>query len=76
MENIINQLAKQSLINPINLINPNDKTYRTDDKNDCGVIGICYVPMQKWEQIYDEDTAFYVGTIFPALNLPFLGGGK
>ena len=61
MENIMNETAKIS---------------KTDDSTECGVIGICYVPVQKWEKIYDEDTGFSVGTIFPALNLPFLGGGK
>ena|GEM_PF-2577573 len=39
-------------------------------------LGICYVPMQTWEQVYDEDTAFSAGTIFPCLNKPFLGGGR
>ena len=79
MENFINQMAKQSLFNPVypnNLFNSTDKIYKNDDGYECGVIGICYVPMQKWEQIYDEDTAYSVGTIFPSLNLPFLGGGK
>jgi len=75
----MNEMAKRSLVNPIypnNLFNSNDKTFKPDTGNDCGVIGICYVPMQQWEQIYDEDTAYSVGTIFPSLNLPFLGGGK
>ena len=81
MENIINEMAKQSLVNqfnPISLNYPNYPTYKPDVAyaNDCGVIGICYVPVQKWEQIYDEDTGFSVGTIFPSLNLPFLGGGR
>ena len=40
------------------------------------ILGICYIPMQEWEQVYDEDTAFSAGTIFPGLNKPFLGGGK
>ena len=39
-------------------------------------LGICSVPMQEWEQVYDEDTGFSAGTIFPCLNKPFLGGGK
>ena len=39
-------------------------------------LGICSVPMQEWEQVYDEDTAFSAGTIFPCLNKPFLGGGR
>ena len=39
-------------------------------------IAMCFVPMQEWEQIYDEDTAYTTGTIFPSLNKPFLGGGR
>ena len=69
----MNEMAIQHLTNQFN---PNDKFYKYNDKNNYEVIGICYVPMQQWEQIYDEDTAFSVGTLFPALNLPFLGGGK
>ena len=40
------------------------------------LIAMCFVPMQEWEQIYDEDTAYSTGTIFPSLNKPFLGGGR
>jgi len=40
------------------------------------LIAICFVPVQEWEQIYDEDTAFSAGTVFPSLNKPFLGGGR
>lgn len=50
--------------NPRNETNPNS------------MIGICYVPMQVWETPYDDDTAYHVGTIFPCLNKPFLGGGR
>ena len=74
MENILNQIARQQFINQVN---PNDMTYKFDGSNQSKQpIGICYVPMQEWEKIYDEDTAFSVGTLFPSLNLPFLGGGK
>jgi len=73
LENIINEMARQSLINQTN---QSDITFRNDDRQRHEIIGICYVPMQQWEQLYDEDTAFSVGTIFPSLNLPFLGGGK
>ena len=76
MDNIMNEMAKQPLFNQINL-NPNEnKTYKNDVQYDAEIIGICYVPMQKWEQIYDEDTVYSAGTLFPALNKPFLGGGK
>ena len=63
----MNEMAKQTFVS---------EDYRHDNRNRHEIIGICYVPMQHWEQIYDEDTAYSVGTIFPALNLPFLGGGK
>lgn len=32
-----------------------------------------YVPVQQWEEPYDEETALSRGTIFPALDKPFLG---
>ena len=70
MENFINEMARKSLVSQ------NDPDYISDERNRFEIIGICYVPMQKWEQVYDEDTAFSAGTLFPALNLPFLGGGR
>jgi len=73
-------MARQPHVNPIHPLNLNltDNTYKFDntDNNRFEVIGICYVPIQQWEQIYDEDTAFAAGTLFPELNLPFLGGGR
>lgn len=36
-------------------------------------IGMCYVPFQKWEDIYDADTGLERGTIFRRLDLPFSG---
>jgi hypothetical protein len=67
---MINEMMKHSLMNQTDITDMND------GKNRCEILGICYVPMQKWEQIYDEDTAYSVGTLFQGLNLPFLGGGK
>lgn len=34
-------------------------------------LAIASVPVQSWNQIYDEDDAFKNGTIFPELNMPF-----
>ena len=31
------------------------------------------VPMQPWCQTYDSSTALARGTLFPALDLPYLG---
>ncbi len=36
-------------------------------------IAMAYVPWQKMEQIYDPSKAFKYGTLFPELNLPFMG---
>ena len=65
MENIASEMSKYS-------VNQSNQT----DKPTTQILAICSVPMQQWEQIYDEDTAFSAGTLFPGLNLPFLGGGK
>lgn len=37
------------------------------------VVGMAYVPWQKWQQPYDYEKGFQAGTIFPDLDLPFLG---
>jgi len=67
LENIIHEMMKHSVIRQNNA---------DADRNPVRSLAICYVPIQEWEQIYDEDTAFSTGTLFPALNKPFLGGGK
>ncbi len=38
--------------------------------------GMAYVPFQQWEEPYDTDTAFPIGTIFPALDFPYRGGNS
>ncbi len=40
--------------------------------------GMAYVPWQIWQQPYDYEKGFEVGTIFPDLDFPFLGyqGGR
>lgn len=37
------------------------------------VLAMARVPMQKWCSVYDGATAFARGTIFPALDLPYIG---
>lgn len=37
------------------------------------VVGMAYVPWQKWQEPYDYEKGLNVGTIFPDLDLPFLG---
>lgn len=36
-------------------------------------LAMAYVPWQKWNQTYDPCKALEIGTIFPELNLPYLG---
>ncbi len=43
----------------------------------CGgklVLAVARVPMQPWPaEVYDDETALARGTLFPALDLPFIG---
>ena len=36
-------------------------------------LGMAYVPMQQWGELYDHETAICEGTAFPCLNLIFCG---
>lgn len=36
-------------------------------------LAMAYVPWQEWKQVYEPCQALEAGTIFPELNLPFLG---
>lgn len=36
-------------------------------------LAMAYVPFQTWDCIYDENTAFCQGTVFPQLDFPFCG---
>ncbi len=41
-------------------------------------VAMAYVPWQRWQQPYDYEKGLETGTIFPDLDLPFLGyqGGR
>lgn len=42
-------------------------------------LAIASVPLQSWGRVYDENEAFFHGTVFPELNKPFFaaeGTGK
>ena len=36
-------------------------------------VAMAYVPFQQWDEIYAADKGLSVGTMFPCLNLPFVG---
>lgn len=35
---------------------------------------MCYVPWQRWNEIYEPCKAIMRGTLFPVLDKPFTGG--
>ena len=40
---------------------------------ECVSVAMAYVPFQQWNEIYAADKGLSVGTMFPCLNLPFVG---
>ncbi|MHB8065186.1 MAG: spore coat associated protein CotJA [Ruminiclostridium sp.] len=40
------------------------------------VLAMAYVPEQMWETPYEVTEGIHRGTLFPALDKPFLGGGN
>lgn len=38
-----------------------------------GTLAMARVPIQPWSSVYDSSTALSRGTLFPALDLPYLG---
>jgi len=36
-------------------------------------LGMAYVPMQKWEKLYESELGLNRGTIFSQLDLPWIG---
>ena len=51
--------------------------YPTQTAEDCEnmVVAMAYVPWQQWHTVYEADTAFMQGTLFPELDKPWLAGG-
>ena len=45
------------------------------DSVDVCPLAMAYVPFQRWCNTYEPAEALHRGTIFPELDLPFLGGG-
>ena len=46
----------------------------SDVPGNCALV-MAYVMWQSWERTYEPAVALERGTIFPSLDLPFLGGG-
>lgn len=37
-------------------------------------LAMAYVPFQEWGDVYSDDKAFPIGTLFPDLDFPFMRG--
>lgn len=48
--------------------------YRKQVEYNVMVPAMAYVPWQRWEGLYNLDVAILKGTLFEALDKPFLGG--
>lgn len=36
-------------------------------------LAMAYIPFQHWDEVYEAEVGFSRGTIFPALDKPFIG---
>lgn len=77
---------RQQMYNNRNRMRMNSAPYASYgcNNNDCACntdkaylhdmpLAMAYVPWQEWKQVYEPCQALEAGTIFPELNLPFLG---
>ena len=69
-----NNYSLHEILNGTARLSQNNQVIEKSNANQ--LIAMCFVPMQEWEQLYDEDTAYSAGTVFPSLNKPFLGDGR
>lgn len=53
--------------------NNGNANYPCISENTDEVLAMARVPMQKWCNVYDGTTALSRGTLFPSLDLPFIG---
>lgn len=37
------------------------------------VVAMAYIPFQQWNEVYSAEKGLSAGTMFPCLNLPFVG---
>ena len=40
------------------------------------VVAMAYVPIQEMASVYETETGWHRGTIFPELDKPFMAGGR
>ncbi len=73
------RVGHQQCSSPVNCVKKPVKCERMDDCGDNNKhmshmqLGMGYVPMQAWGELYDPCKALKEGTAFPCLNLIFCG---
>lgn len=53
----------------------NTNNCMNNSQNDNTVLAMAFVNVQHLNSVYDTETGFCNGTIFPALNKPLIAGG-
>lgn len=65
-----------SIIPPGLMRNENDSSSNMGEDINSMPIGMAYVPMQVWRDIYEQDKGMMRGTIFSELDMPFKGAKR
>ncbi len=47
-----------------------------ENSNTADILTMAFVNIQPFDKVYSLSDAFEAGTLFPALNKPFFGGGR
>jgi formylmethanofuran dehydrogenase subunit D len=62
-----------NMANTCNNGNEEEVMHRHHQRKEHMPIGMAYVPMQEWSEMYDACEGLYEGCAFPELNLIFCG---
>ena len=65
---------RHNLINRTPIVSQRNDAVNVSPFPDKTPIGMAYVPVQQWGQIYEAGEALCRGTVFPELDYPFTGG--
>ena len=66
-------MCLKNILEIVNMENNSNMTPSCVCGSEDGILAMARVPMQSWCQVYDSATAISRGTLFPALDLPYLG---
>jgi hypothetical protein len=70
--NVRDAASSRNMLDNVTLEISNSNKYKIDSIDNMP-LAMAYVPWQQWKTVYDLNKALAIGTIFPELDLPFLG---